>query len=120
MFLICSGRLRVTVEPSGAEVAVLDAGGYVGEMSLLTGDPRSATVTARGDAVLLEITADTFRRIVLANPTVLERISGVIEQRRAQLAERAAVAVGPAAIAEAPRPLLRKIQRFFGLASDGR
>jgi CRP-like cAMP-binding protein len=121
MFLICSGRLRVTVEPSGAEVAIVDAGGYIGEMSLLTGDPRSATVTARGDAVLLEITADTFRRIVLANPTVLERISSVIEERRAQLAERAAtVAAGPAAIAEGPRPLLRKIQRFFGLAADGR
>lgn len=121
MFLICSGRLRVTVEPSGAEVAIVDAGGYIGEMSLLTGDPRSATVTARGDAVLLEITADTFRRIVLANPTVLERISSVIEERRAQLAERAAtVAAGPAATAEGPRPLLRKIQRFFGLASDGR
>ncbi|HEY7449859.1 MAG TPA: mechanosensitive ion channel family protein [Vicinamibacterales bacterium] len=121
MFLICSGRLRVSVEPSGAEVAVLEPGGYVGEMSLLTGDPRSATVTARGDAALLEITADTFRRIVLANPTVLDRISAVIEKRRTELAERAAtVAAGPAAIAEGPRPLLRKIQRFFGLASDGR
>ncbi len=84
MFLICSGRLRVTVEPSGAEVAIVDAGGYIGEMSLLTGDVRSATVTARGDAVLLEITADIFRRIVLANPTVLERISSVIEERRAR------------------------------------
>jgi CRP-like cAMP-binding protein len=90
-------------------------------MSLLTGDPRSATVSARGDAALLEITADTFRRIVLANPTVLERISAVIDKRRTELAERAAtVAAEPAAIAEGPRPLLRKIQRFFGLASDGR
>jgi small-conductance mechanosensitive channel/CRP-like cAMP-binding protein len=121
MFLISRGRLRVTVEPSGAEVAILDRGGYVGEMSLLTGDPRSANVTALGDAVLLEVTAQTFRRIVVANPTVLERISAVIEERRTQLAERAAtVAAGPAAIAEGARPLLRKIQRFFGLASDGR
>jgi CRP-like cAMP-binding protein len=87
-------------------------------MSLLTGDPRSATVTARGDAVLLEITADTFRRIVLANPAVLERISGVVEARRAQLAERVATAAtGPAMIPEGPRSLLRRIQRFFGLTA---
>jgi small-conductance mechanosensitive channel/CRP-like cAMP-binding protein len=118
MFLICSGRLRVSAEPSGAEIAIVETGGYVGEMSLLTGDPRSATVTARGDAVLLEITADTFRRIVLANPAVLERISGVVEARRAQLAERVATAAtGPAMIPEGPRSLLRRIQRFFGLTA---
>ncbi|MGH9146403.1 MAG: mechanosensitive ion channel domain-containing protein [Vicinamibacterales bacterium] len=121
MFLIYSGRLRVTVEPSGAEVAVVEAGGYIGEMSLLTGDVRSATVTARGDAVLLEITAAIFRRIVLANPTVLERITSVIEARRAELVEKAAMAAtGPAAIPGGPTPLLRKIQRFFGLTSDAR
>jgi small-conductance mechanosensitive channel len=121
MFLICSGRLRVTVEPSGAEVAIVEKGGYVGEMSLLTGDARSATVTAQGDAVLLEITAETFRRIVLANPTVLERITSVIEARRAQLAERAAiVSAGPGPMAEGPRTLLRKIQRFFGLVTEPR
>jgi CRP-like cAMP-binding protein len=90
-------------------------------MSLLTGDARSATVTARGDAVLLEITAETFRRIVLANPTVLERITSVIEERRAQLVERAAMtSSGPTAVAEGPTPLLRRIQRFFGLSSDAR
>lgn len=121
MFLICSGRLRVTVEPSGAEVATVETGGYIGEMSLLTGDARSATVTARGDAGLLEITAETFRRIVLANPTVLERITSVIEERRAQLVERAAMtSSGPTAVAEGPTPLLRRIQRFFGLSSDAR
>jgi CRP-like cAMP-binding protein len=90
-------------------------------MSLLTGDARTATVRARGDAVLLEITADTFRRIVLANPTVLERISAVVEARRAQLAERAATGVSGSAVeVEGPIRLLHKIRRFFGLTSDAR
>ena len=40
-------------------------GGFFGEMSMLTGDPRTATVSALDDAMLLEITADRFRELAL-------------------------------------------------------
>ncbi|MEO6222720.1 MAG: mechanosensitive ion channel domain-containing protein, partial [Vicinamibacterales bacterium] len=60
MFLVIDGAVAITVGPEKREVAVTGAGGYFGEMSLLTGDRRSATVTARGDCTLLEISADAF------------------------------------------------------------
>ena len=49
------------------EVARHGEGGFFGEMSLLTGDPRTATVTAVTDCELIEIGADAFRRVVLAD-----------------------------------------------------
>ena len=48
MFVIKRARVRV-VESSGRELATIEPGGYVGEMSMLTGQPRSATVLAVGD-----------------------------------------------------------------------
>src|SRR5260221_5083057 len=39
MFIIGSGRAAVVLEPEGREVATIERGGYLGEMSLLTGEP---------------------------------------------------------------------------------
>ena len=52
MFVVLDGRVRITLEPSGQEVAVTSRGGFFGEMSMLTGDPRTATVSALDDALL--------------------------------------------------------------------
>ena len=49
MFVVLSGSARVSLEPSGQEVAVIPAGGFFGEMSMLTGDRRTATVRAMDD-----------------------------------------------------------------------
>ena len=38
MFVLMTGHARVVLEPSGQEVAVIPAGGFFGEMSMLTGD----------------------------------------------------------------------------------
>ena len=68
MFVILSGRVRVVIEPSGQEVAVIEPGGFFGEMSMLTGDPRTATVRAASDVHALEIPAERFRDTALARP----------------------------------------------------
>ena len=49
-YVIAEGRARVSLDRGDTEVAVLSAGQYFGEMSLLTGEARTATVRARGDA----------------------------------------------------------------------
>jgi CRP-like cAMP-binding protein len=106
MFVVLDGRVRVTIEPSGQEVAVTTAGGFFGEMSMLTGDPRTATVTAVDDAVLLEIDADRFRELAVRRPGLVEHVSGIVSARRQGLADAKAAAEGARAAAPAPQSLL--------------
>lgn len=116
MFLICAGEARVTVGPNRLEVATIPAGGYFGEMSLLTGDPRTADVTAVTDCQLLEITAETFRRVFLANPQVVEKVAAVVEARRAGLARSREAAQVPVTVPQTPRSLIGRIQKFLRLS----
>lgn len=115
MFVVLAGRVRVTIEPSGQEVAVTAAGGFFGEMSMLTGDPRTATVSALEDAVLLEITTDHFRDLAVLRPGLVEHVSTVVSARRQGLAEAMAAAEGARANAPAPQSLLSRIKAFLNL-----
>lgn len=62
LWVLVSGRLEVTID--GRPVSTVEAPGYVGEIGLLHGRPRSATVTVAKDSVLWRIGADEFRRAV--------------------------------------------------------
>jgi small-conductance mechanosensitive channel len=116
MFVICRGQVRV-VEASGREIAVLGPGNYIGEMSMLTGQPRSATVLAVGECLTLELTSDALREVALANPDVLQRISTVVVERRADLErQKAEAARDKVDVAEASRSMLARIRSFLGLS----
>jgi len=115
MFVVLDGGARVSLEPSGQEVAVIAQGGFFGEMSMLTGEPRSATVTAVGDAALLEITADRFRELAVRRAGLVEHVSEVVSARRAGLAEAKAAADEAQTIVPARLSLLRRIQQFLEL-----
>lgn len=116
MFVLMKGSARVVLEPSGQEVAVIPAGGCFGEMSMLTGDRRSATVRAMGDVEVLEISAKDFRELALANPGLLDHISTMMSDRRSGLADaRATAAVLPAP--EVRQTLLARMRRFLTIHS---
>ena len=115
MFVVLDGGARVSLEPSGQEVAVIATGGFFGEMSMLTGEPRSATVTAVGDAALLEITADRFRELAVRRAGLVEHVSEVVSARRAGLAEAKAAADEAQTSVPARLSLLRRIQQFLEL-----
>jgi small-conductance mechanosensitive channel len=115
MFLVLRGQVRVTLEPSGQEVAVTSAGGFFGEMSMLTGDPRTATVSARGDAALLEIDAERFRALAVRCPGLVEHVSAIVSTRRAGLAEAQAAADEQRANANPQQSLLSRIKVFLKL-----
>jgi NTE family protein len=70
LFLVRSGRLRVLVEKEDRPRAVreLGAGAAIGELALLTGSPRSATVQAVRDGELLELDADVFHELLGSDP----------------------------------------------------
>jgi small-conductance mechanosensitive channel/CRP-like cAMP-binding protein len=114
MFIVVRGEAAVIIEPSGQEVARVSPGGFFGEMSLLTGAPRAATVKTRVDSELMEITADTFRQFVLANPAAVEQIGGAVAARAAEL-DRHRAAGAPAAPVEPPSTFVTRVRRFLGL-----
>jgi small-conductance mechanosensitive channel/CRP-like cAMP-binding protein len=112
MFIVCRGQVAVTIA-NGHEVARTSAGGYFGEMSLLTGEPRTATVTARGDCTVLEISVDAFKEYVAGHPEVIDHLAGAAAGRRRELDQsRAEAAI---ASPEARMSLAERMRRFFGL-----
>jgi small-conductance mechanosensitive channel/CRP-like cAMP-binding protein len=114
MFVLLDGQAKVVLEPSGQEVAVIPAGGFFGEMSMLTGDRRTATVKAVTDVRVLEIAASEFRALAAANPALIDHISTVVSARRTQLDDARASAVSVSA-PEARQNLLTRMKRFLTL-----
>jgi len=111
-FVVCQGRVRVSLDPGDVELAVLARGTYFGEMSLLTGDPRTASVRALGDCTVVEITSDAFRAFVLNQPALVERIGTVIAERRAGIA-RAQATVANVPPPESASSLVARVRKFF-------
>lgn len=114
MFAICSGRASVTLEPEKRQVAMIESGGYFGEMSLLTGDPRTATVTAVGDTTVLEIDAGVFRTFGATHPSEIEKIGLAAVARRSEL-EQVRATGQDAAITDAPASLVARMRKFLRL-----
>ncbi len=117
MFLIAAGRAGVSVRGevgASRKVAVLDAGASFGEISLLTGEPRLATVRAMTEATLVEIDKATLAPVLVANPSLVEKLDAVIRERRRHTADQ--LVVGRDGLAAQEHESLRgKIARFFGL-----
>lgn len=114
MFVVLSGTVSVVLQPSREEVARIDRGGYFGEMSLLTGEPRSATVTAVGDVVVVEIGADLFRRLATAHPEAIEKIGMAAMVRRAGLDQMKSATAE--AMTVSTTTLMTRMKKFLRLA----
>jgi len=72
MYFIHSGE--VSISKKGVAFAHLETGDYFGEMSLITGRTRNATVTTMTPAVLFEISAGVFDRLFEKSPTVMRNL----------------------------------------------
>jgi CRP-like cAMP-binding protein len=124
MFIILTGDAAVFVrhhdyETEQTRVAGLHPGDYFGEMSLLTGEARSATVVAEADCEILEIAKSHLGLILQENSALLTNLSEMLAQRRldnegilASTAERH-VLVGKKE--EYTQNFLHKLGRFFDL-----
>ncbi len=87
MFVVVDGKASVTVHSRGGEsaVATLGPGDIFGEMSLMTGARRSATVTAARQLTALEITKSALESLLDGNPDLIRRFAETVEQRHAEL-----------------------------------
>jgi small-conductance mechanosensitive channel/CRP-like cAMP-binding protein len=118
-YLIERGTVAVTIGAGDGGTRMLTrmaAGDYFGEMSLLTGEPRSATVVAESDVAVLEVERADFESVLVANPALLEPISQIASRRQAaQLETRAMPTLPPFAQDAAAQRLLQRIRTFFRL-----
>jgi small-conductance mechanosensitive channel/CRP-like cAMP-binding protein len=89
-------RAHVDAEPGSIQteqkirIARITAPDFFGEMSLMTGDPRSADVIALGDVECFRLGKDTFKTILLARPEIATELSAKLAERRVELAARGA------------------------------
>jgi predicted acylesterase/phospholipase RssA/CRP-like cAMP-binding protein len=84
LYVLLEGALDVTVKTvDGTDVHVdaLLPRAVVGEMALLSGQPRSATVTAAEDARLLRVSRERFVALAESEPDLVERITASIAHR---------------------------------------
>jgi CRP-like cAMP-binding protein len=115
LYLVARGEVSVRVQLEGGEreVARLGRGALFGEMSVLTGEPRTASVVALGDAALLAVDRDAFERILSAEPDLAQRLAETIARRRTAL-EAVRAEQGPAAMEAVTSTLLTRIRDIFG------
>jgi CRP-like cAMP-binding protein len=85
LYVILSGLVRVYRDMEGGqplELARLGAGACFGEMSLLTGERRSANVSAHTAVKLLEIPKRALMLIIAHRPTLAEQLASIMAQRK--------------------------------------
>jgi CRP-like cAMP-binding protein len=89
-------------------------GDVFGEMSLLTGQPRSATISAATDTVVFEIAREHLEPVLNRRPELAEALARVMAERQARNAEQGRSADQPPAGAPAaPEDLLARLRAFF-------
>jgi len=116
LYLIVDGQASVVLEQGGQMTAVsnLKEGDFFGEMGMLTGAPRSATVLAVTDVESYRLDKNGFAEVLLQRPDIAVEISQVLEQRQRELANalRQNQASQPVGKAE---EMLVSILGFFGI-----
>jgi small-conductance mechanosensitive channel/CRP-like cAMP-binding protein len=124
LYLILKGEVSVHVrsdEGLEKEVARLGAGDFFGEMSLMTGAARSATVVAVTPVECYRLDKAAFQQIIRERPAIAEPVADILARRRTEL-----IAVRENLDQEAQRrhfaaarsDLLGRIRDFFGLSDD--
>jgi small-conductance mechanosensitive channel len=119
LYIVAFGEVEVRYEPPhGApqHISTLRAGQFFGEMALLTGDARSATVIAKSDVECYRLDGKAFQGLLLRRPEIADGMSRIIASRRPDLEKvREAFATQPGPAPVEQFDLLGRIRRFFGL-----
>ena len=116
LYLITTGTAAVQlgVGERAREIARLGPGQFFGEMSLMTGAARSATVVAVTDLECYCIDKAVFQTLVTARPEIADQIAEVLAARREAL-ESARGQRAATSRAEVKADLVDRIRGFYGL-----
>lgn len=115
MFVILRGSVKIQIPENSYQKTVgkLGANDFFGEMSLLTGEPRTASVIAEEETEVLQIKKEALKPIFEHNPDLVASICGLIEERRELL-----VAQEQTDFEQSVHPskgVMGSIKKFFGL-----
>ena len=112
MFVVASGEVAVLADE--VEIARLGPGSYFGEMSLLTGEARTATVQAVGRTAVIELDRPGFARVFSTNVVLAQQVSDVVARRRLELKEHTKEAARARVETEA-ESIFSRLKGIFGL-----
>ena len=87
LYIIASGAVSIFVQEdtaNGARIAQLGPGECFGEMSLITGEPPSATVCADEDITAWALPEADFLTLIKTCPTLLQNINAILSRRLAR------------------------------------
>ncbi|MCC6849501.1 MAG: mechanosensitive ion channel [Deltaproteobacteria bacterium] len=115
-FVLRRGTVEVVARGAAGHethVADLRAPAFFGEMALLTGEARSATVRARGDAELLIVARAGFEALFKTRPSVAAAVSRILATRQSELRERRGQSVATESNEGRARRLLARMQAIF-------
>jgi small-conductance mechanosensitive channel/CRP-like cAMP-binding protein len=119
LYMLVSGQAVVRIGAGGEvrEVARLAAGQFFGEMSLMTGEARTASVVAATDVVCYRVDKPAFERILRETPSIADSIAEVLAARRMALeaARDEREEQRHSRMETAKQDLLGRIRGFFGL-----
>jgi CRP-like cAMP-binding protein len=85
-FVVVKGNARVAM--SDREIATLGPGSFFGEMALIDGGPRIATITAVTPMRLLVLHRREFRRLLTSRPALVAEVVAVIGERMRSIQRR--------------------------------
>src|SRR5437016_7205554 len=121
LYLITRGDAEVRISLDGnlsEHVATLHQGDFFGEMGMMTGEPRSATVIALSDVECYRVDKEAFHDIMRSRPEIAEDISEVLARRRVELdavREDLNEEAKRARLRQHQGDLLHRIRQFFSL-----
>ncbi|MEO5860489.1 MAG: mechanosensitive ion channel family protein [Pyrinomonadaceae bacterium] len=115
MFMIIRGSVKVQL-PDGVgwrTINQLGPNDFFGEMSLLTGEPRSANVVADEETDVMQIRKTAVKPIFEANPELMDSICAIVEERKKLLTqEKLEQTMRPT---RAESGMMSAIRKFFGI-----
>ena len=114
-YIILSGAVEVFVESIEKLVAVRLAGEFIGEMSLLMGTPRTATLRASEETILFVVDRDNLQSLLEKNCALADKIAEELSQRQETL-KSLGITIGATTQEETPSNQIRKqIRAIFGI-----
>jgi CRP-like cAMP-binding protein len=121
MFILVKGEANVVVNRNGLDmhVASLNSGDCFGEMSLLTGERRSASIIAKSDCEVVEIGKPILANSLKENPELVEKLSTLLAKRQLEnegaLAAQTDTSIVRAKQGEYQTTFIDKLRVFFEL-----